>query len=297
MRKMIDSRPEPLDHLVTAYEFHKMPYFSIPFEMAATVYIQAASPPEAQSKLEQVLARGIDARDKRWFSGAPYGVLFFPEFSFATAMTIFKPTSEQFCSPIEMADVNRMMLSREENKKLFILPHSPEWYGEGKTPIFTVDLHVRTTGFVKATSFDEAKAFVAGLDDTDVHWEVAEQWFELDGLQDEFPLILSPNLLISGIAEASKLTMRWPEHRDDFKVAAEINADIEKLAEGFKALEIDALAGRLRAYFKRKGISFSLLSDDDVRQIAGQLVDYRTDKQARTGSPLGTSTSGGFAAT
>lgn len=264
-----------------------MPYFAIPLEMAATVYIQAASFGEAQSKLEQVLSQSIDALDERWFSGAPYGALFFPEFSFATAMTIFKPTSEQACSAIEFADVSRMMQSREENKKSCVLPRSPDWFGEGKMPIYTVDVQVRTTGFVKAISLDVAQSFVAGLDDTGVHWEVAEQWFEIDGLQDDFPLILSPNLMISGVSEDLELTLRWPEHRDDFKAAARINAEIEKLAEGFKALEIGALATRLQTYFNRSGMGFSLLDRDDVYRIAGQLVDYRLDKQARTSSALG----------
>lgn len=278
---------DPPDHFVPCIRDYEMAYFSIPLNLAGTTYIQSESLAKAQTKLDQVLSRSIDARDKRWFSDAPYGTMFLPEFSFSTTMTLFKPEPGQSCSEIDDADVVREMLSREHNRKSAVLPNSPDWYGEGKLPIYTADLDVRTTGFIRATSLHEAEAFAAQIEDTGVHWEVANQWFEIDGLNEEYPLILSPNMTVAGVAKGDSVSMRWPEDRGDFEYAAKINADIEKLAEGLNAGEIGALAKRLRYYFSRSGPSFSLLADDDILQIAGQLVDYRIQKQAHHNSFAG----------
>lgn len=257
-----------------------MAYFSLPLKMAATVYIQATLASEAQSKLDQVLCRTIDARDKRWFSAAPYGVLFFPEFSFATAMMLFKPDVGSDLSEISLPEVYRLMSSNDESKKSTVLPHSTDWFGEGKLPIYTVDLNVEATGIIKMGSLTEASELVSRLTDLEVHWEVAEHWFEIEGLV-PFPLILSPTLKVVSVAEDCELTRRWPERDVDYRVAAAINAEIEQLAGGFRALEIDALSRKLKSYFDSR-MSFLLLTNDDVHQIAGGLIDRVMRKEAGT---------------
>ncbi|MFS2150815.1 hypothetical protein [Rhizobium sp. Rhizsp42] len=256
-----------------------MAYFSLPLDLVATVYIQAASLAEAKAKFDQIVSKGIDARDKRWFSNAPFGSFFLPELSFATSMTLLRPTGTG-CNEIGESELLRELISREQNLKASVLPHSADWYGEGKLPVFTVDVQVRTTGIVKAASLAEAEAFVTELDDNAVHWETAAQWFEFEGLNDEeYPLILSPSITVVGISMGCELSLRWPLSKDEPAYAAELNAAIRKLSEGFNILEIGGLAKRLKHYFATTDISFTLLGDDDIMQLAGQLIGYRIEKQ------------------
>ncbi|TAY25179.1 hypothetical protein ELH93_34350 [Rhizobium leguminosarum] len=262
-----------------------MAYFSLPLDLVATVYIQAASLTEAKTKFDRIASKGIDARDKRWFSNAPFGSFFLPELSFATSMTLLKPTGRG-CGEIEESDLRQQLTSREQNLKASVLPHSADWFGEGTLPVYTVDLHVRTTGFVRAASLGEAEAFVAKLDDNGVHWETAAQWFEFDGMNDkEYPLILSPSITVVGISRGCEVSLRWPLSKDEPDYAAELNAAIRKLSEGFSILEIGGLAKRLKHYFATTDMSFTLLGDDEIMQLAGQLIGYRIEKQSYNAPP------------
>lgn len=262
-----------------------MAYFSLPLDLVATVYIQAASLTEARTKFDQIVSKGIDARDKRWFSNAPFGSFFLPELSFATSMTLLKP-SDLACSEVEESDLLQQLTSREQNLKASVLPHSADWYGEGKLPVFTVDVHVHTTGFVKAASLAEAKAFLAEVDGDAVHWETAAQWFEFEALNDEeYPLILSPSISVVGISMGCEFSLRWPLSKDERDYAAETNATIKRLSEGFNILEVGGLAKRLKHYFATTDMSFTLLGDDEIMQLAGQLIGYRIEKHGYNAPP------------
>ncbi|NEJ88898.1 hypothetical protein GR223_23700 [Rhizobium leguminosarum] len=263
-----------------------MAYFSIGLEMAATIYIQALSLSEAQTKLECVLSKTIDARDNRWFSGAHFGSENLPEITFATAMTILQPVRGETCRSLDLHEVSQVMRSARESRKSDVVPGSLDCFGEGVTPIFWVDLHVRTIGIVKAEFHNEAQTFLASMDTPAVHWECADHWFELEGLESEFPLILSPNISILGIADGCELTLRWSGDDNNLGTMDDADVGVAPFAMATEA-ELERLARHLKVEFQTRAESFSQMADEDAYEIAAVLIDYRNRKQAKGEWPPG----------
>ncbi|TAY13734.1 hypothetical protein [Rhizobium leguminosarum] len=196
---------------IVQLSFH-VGYFSIGLKMAATVYIQADSLAEAQGKLEQILLKSIDARDARWFSDASFGTPSLPEISFATAMEIRGPAQHDTCKTINIDDVEQLMLSSPDASKSKVLPRSPSPFRSKTGSFYWADLEVRTVGIMKFETETEAKAFLSQITEESppVHWEMADEWFELDGLENaEYPLILSPNIEVLAISDALQLELHW----------------------------------------------------------------------------------------
>ncbi|WP_222276211.1 hypothetical protein [Rhizobium leguminosarum] len=196
---------------IVQLSFH-MRYFSVGLQMAATVYIQADSLTEAQGKLEQILSKSIDARDGRWFSDASFGTPALPEISFATAMEIRGPAQDDTCKTINIDDVEQLMWSSSDASKSKVLPRSSSQFRSKTGSFYWADLEVRTVGIMKFETGTEAKAFLSQITEErpPVHWEMADEWFELDGFEKaEYPLILSPNIEVLAVSDALPLELHW----------------------------------------------------------------------------------------
>ncbi|WP_130821842.1 hypothetical protein [Rhizobium ruizarguesonis] len=196
---------------IVQLSFH-MRYFSVGLQMAATVYIQADSLTEAQGKLEQILSKSIDARDGRWFSDASFGTPALPEISFATAMEIRGPAQDDTCKTINIDDVEQLMWSSSDASKSKVLPRSSSQFRSKTGSFYWADLEVRTVGIMKFETETEAKAFLSQITEErpPVHWEMADEWFELGGFEKaEYPLILSPNIEVLAVSDALPLELHW----------------------------------------------------------------------------------------
>lgn len=189
-----------------------MTYFSIGLEMAATIYIQANSLSDAQSKLHPLLSKRIDARDGRWFSDASFDSPTLPEISFSTAMEIRGPVAGDISQAVDASEVVRLMCSLPDAQKSSVLPLSKGGFAGGKALLYWADLRVQTTGILKFDAESDAKSFLAVIQDESpgVHWEVADEWFELEGFENtEYPLVLSPNIEVLEVFDALPLQEHW----------------------------------------------------------------------------------------
>ncbi|NKL23682.1 hypothetical protein [Rhizobium leguminosarum] len=189
-----------------------MSYFTIGLEMAATIYILAGSLSEAQGKLNEVLSKSIDALDPDWFSDAWFGMPGFPEISFATAMEVWGAGPQDTCKAISAFEVERLMRSFPDASKANVLARSSAPVQSERASVYWSDLKVKTNGILKFSSETEAKKFIALLPEErpHVHWEMANDWFELEGFDDaEYPMILSPNIEVVAVSEFSPLRLHW----------------------------------------------------------------------------------------
>ncbi|MEX2695818.1 hypothetical protein [Rhizobium mongolense] len=269
-----------------------MAYFSISLELAATIYIQATTLPEADAKLQRIRSKPLDANDRRWFSDASFGSYWLPEISFATAMTILMPTPGAWCQNITFNDVRQLMRSLPEGRKSKVIPRSRDTFGEGETPVFEADLRVTTTGIVSSISLEKAQSLIAEMSLQAVHWEYAGHWFTMDGLNDEkFPLILSPNMTIVGVTPGCALELAWPEEDEDDEADEEFEPTVHTIKPNDCAVdkEIDVVADRLRSHLAGLGDGYAALPDDDLCQIAALLIDYRNRREAQGKWPPTTS--------
>jgi hypothetical protein len=189
-----------------------MAYFSIGLDMAATIYVQAETLSKAQGKLQPVFSRQIDARDGEWFSNASFDSPALPEISFATAMAIRGPVAGEVSQSINVGAVDRLMRSSPDAQKSAVLPLSNDRYTGRRAKLYWADLLVRTTGILKVDRLSEAIAILAELPliHVGVHWEVADEWFELEGFEKtDLPMVLSPNIEILAAAEEAPLREHW----------------------------------------------------------------------------------------
>jgi hypothetical protein len=191
-----------------------MAYFSIGLDMAATIYVQAETLMEAQGKLQPVFSKKIDARDGRWFSNASFGSPALPEISFATAMAIRGPVAGEVSQSINAGALDRLMRSSPNAQKSAVLPLSKDRFAGRPAKLYWADLLVRTTGILKVDQLSDALAILAELPliHVGVHWEVADEWFELEGLEKtDLPMVLSPNIEILKESDELPLQRHWSE--------------------------------------------------------------------------------------
>lgn len=210
----LDAEKMADDHFGIAIELPVMTYFSIGLDMAATVYIQANSFSEAQGKLQTLFSKRIDARDAHWFSDASFGSPALPEISFATAMKIVAPVPGQVCRAIDAEAVERFIRSSPDGRKALVLPLTKDRFAGCTVKLYWADLLVRTTGILKVDRSSDALAILAELPSihAGVHWEVADEWFELEGFEKtDLPLVLSPNIEILAESDELPLQRHWSE--------------------------------------------------------------------------------------
>lgn len=156
---------------------YTMAYFSIPLELAATVYVQAPTLMKAKAKIQKIVGNQIDAFDKRWFSDAPLGSGALPEVSFATSMSIKWPEPGTECEAIDLEEVQRLLRPNPAARKSKIIPRSRDRFGTSISPVFEGLLTVNTTAIIEAKGRDEANGLIMNRTWIPVDWEKSGTWF------------------------------------------------------------------------------------------------------------------------
>jgi hypothetical protein len=243
-------------------------YFSNSLELEASIFIQARSLADAQSKLIGVVSKDIDACDMRWFSDRPFGSKYFPELSFGTDLRVCHIQSDESFEEIESHDLWHLMRSRDDNGKRHVLPMSRDWFGEGKLPIYAACVVMRTTCYIKAISLQAAQVFVAHMkdkrfnryEDDRIFWDYA-----FLGLSQ---IALSPNMLVATVSHQGPLKLIY---------MGDPNAVVSDVVDGSKveALEQHKVAADIRGALRRMGSGFEDMADDNAFDIASLLIEYR----------------------
>jgi hypothetical protein len=262
------------DHFRIASWISEMAYFSIAAELAATIYIRAANFAQADAKLKKLVQRPLDAHDPQWFSDEYLGNDNLPEISLASAMTLQGPAIGADCEKICYEEILRQMRSDGRGRKSIVLRNPGYFFAENQVQVFQTDIRMMTTGFIKCISLEKAHTFVANLDLPAVHWEQATQWFSLSGFNDdEFPLILSPNMTIIGEIPAYALEPAWPGGGDRACEKGVAHAAQMSTASSYEDFEI--VCSRVKAHLVSLRGNFATMSELDVRAFTRLLFDRR----------------------
>lgn len=262
------------DHFRIASWISEMAYFSIAVELAATIYIRAANFAQADVKLKKLVQQPLDAHDPQWFSGEYLGNDNLPEISLASAMTLRGPATGADCEKIGHEEILRLMRSDGRGRKSIVLGDPGYFFAENQDQVFQTDIRMMTTGFIKCISLEKAHTLVANLDLPAVHWEQAPQWFSLSGFNDdEFPLILSPNMTIIGEISGYALEPAWPGGGDRACEQGVAHAAQMRTASPHEDFEI--VCSRVKAHLASVGGNFATMSELDVRAFTRLLFDGR----------------------
>jgi hypothetical protein len=188
-----------------------MSFYAVEVQLYGTVYIKASTLEKAQTILDRLCSQTIDARDRAWFSDVSFEHV--PPVSFSSSLTLdlVLPGSD----PVEVTerDVELAQRSFVLGSRDVIVPFAEKAQGF-KTPVFTVDVGVTTTAFIKAESPDEAAAISSKFENR-LHVELQMGywlWFSMLGFDDDendgLPVVLSSALKIVGASEGFGLRRR-----------------------------------------------------------------------------------------
>ncbi|MGO4441195.1 hypothetical protein [Rhizobium sp. RAF56] len=262
-----------------------MAYFTIPIDLAATIYIQAPTLPKADAKLQKILGKPLNAVDSRWFPDAPLGCYTLPEVSIAYAMMIRGRTPNAKCEAIDWAAIAEALIPNPEGRKSKVIPRSRDFFSDGNSPVFEADLTVHASAFIKADDVEMANQLFDETNWTTVGWHDLDGWFTAAGFDQEYnylPVVFSPNLRIIGITPGIELEQVWPDGEE-----AEYSEPPRKpsLKELERVREIDLVANRLRSHLDALGGGFESLPDIKVHEVAALLIDYKNKRMAESRWP------------
>jgi len=251
-------------------------YFSTPLELEASVYIQARSLSEAQSKLSAVISRTIDVCDMHWFTNGPFGSRYLPELAFGTEMSVRHVQSDKRLEEIGEHDLWGLVRSREENSKRCVLPTSRDWFGEGKLPIYAANVALRTACYIKANSLEAAQVFVEHLKNKRLDRYEEDRIFWDYALLGASQIVLSPNMLVDRVLDSlvsgqAQLTLIY-RGKDPTAVLA-------NFPDGSRAQdkELHSVAAVVRGLLRHVD-GFDMMADQHAHEIASLLIRYRNRK-------------------
>jgi len=255
-------------------------YFSTPLELEASIFIQALSLPEAQSKLCTVMSKSIDTGDMRWFTNVPFGSRYLPELSFGTEWEVRHLQPVEALEEVGGYELWHLVRSRDENAKHRVLPTSRDWFGDGKLPIYGAFVFIQATCYIKATSFEAAQVFATHLKGKRLNRYEDERIFWDGAFLGPSQIVLSPNMLVASVSEQQPLKLIY---MSDPRAASSNWPD----GSGARNLEQHSVAADVRRFLGRMDNGFNLMADDDAYNIAALLIDYR-DKAVGDAHTLGT---------
>jgi len=261
----------PFPYRVRVYE---MAYFSIPLELAATVYVQAPTLPKAHAKLQKIVGNQIDALDQRWFSDAPLGSGTLPEVSFASAMSIRWPEPGMECESIDFEQVKCLLRPNPAARKCTVIPRSRDRFGNGDSLVFQALLTVKTIAIIEARDKVDANGLILNKTWIPVYWADLANWFTASGFSDQkFPLVLSPTITVFCVTAGAGLEQTWPED-----AGCDEDEDSEDCEDDFQmsfGAEVEIVAERLRTHFHSSGDCRENLGNSELLQLAEAVLDYR----------------------
>ncbi|WP_413711855.1 hypothetical protein [Rhizobium sp. Rhizsp82] len=249
-----------------------MRHFSVPLEVEASVYIQARSLSEAQSKLSAVISRTIDVCDMHWFTNGPFGSRYLPELAFGTEIRVRHVQPDERLEEIEEHDLWGLVRSREENSKRCVLPTSRDWFGEGKLPIYAADVALRTACYVKANSLEAAQVFVEHLKNKRLDRYQEDRIFWDYGLLGASQIVLSPNMLVDRVLDSDVSG----EEQLRLISMGDPSAVLSNFPDGSSAQdrELHSVAAVVRGLLRHID-GFDMIADQHAHEIASFLIDYR----------------------
>lgn len=249
-----------------------MRYFSTQLELEAGIFIQARSQAEAQSKLDALLLKTIDACDMHWFTNGPFGSRYLPELAFTSEMRVRHLQLDECLQEVESYDLWHPIRSRDENAKRRVLPTSRNWFGEGKLPVYAANIALRTACYVKALSREAAQVFVEHLKDKRLDRYEDDRIFWDDGFLGASQIILSPNMLVDRVLDSivsgqGKLHLLY---------TGDPCAVLSNLPDGSRAQdrELHSVAADVRGLLRHLE-GFDNMADQHAHEIASFLIGYR----------------------
>ena len=177
-----------------------MPIFATEVRIFGTIYIKASDIDEGQQVLERLCTRTFDARDRVWFSDASFESL--PQVSYSTSLTgdVVLPTAQLV--EVSSRDVEIAQRSFLTGSRDYMAPNAETFVEMEDLPVFSVDVDIETTAFVKAKSSDAALVELKGFEGSHIELS-AGYWchFSLlafDEEEDLPPIALSSALKLLG---------------------------------------------------------------------------------------------------
>ena len=190
----------------------KMSIFSIQVRLFGTVYIKQPDISKAEAVLVWLGGQTINAKDRGWFSEESFE--FLPLVSFATSFTPDGPVATKYTRQTKR-EVDLAQRSFVSGFRDTLIPNNEDFRQATGMPVFSVDMDVITTAFVKANSIAEARKAVELLNGTHIDLETQFwRWFSDVGFDEDatdLPLLLSTALQFVGPSKDCKLCQRWAD--------------------------------------------------------------------------------------
>jgi hypothetical protein len=190
-----------------------MPIFATEIMLFGTVYIKASTQEKAENVMRRLCSNVIDARDRTWFEYNAPEVM--PRVKFADCFTL-----DATLLPIKLVEVSERHVALAQRN--FFMGRRETVIADADHPrkfddmfVYTDDIEVTTTAFVRADTIDQATAIMVNLkrvrvDLDDEYW----RWFSDLGLNDEenddLPMVLSSALYLVGPVSET-MARSWPE--------------------------------------------------------------------------------------
>jgi hypothetical protein len=191
-----------------------MAYFSIRIRIFGTLYVKASSQSEGERVLRRLCSNSLDASDRGWFSEADFRSL--PRASFGTSFTLDSPLDKSALVKVTKEAISSAQQSFDEGTRRQLLPNGREFEQFWDMPVFTDDLEIVTTAFIRANSKNEAQTIADNL--TRIHIDLETEywrWFSDLGFDEaeewDMPVVLSSSFQLVGPADSSGMFRRWPD--------------------------------------------------------------------------------------
>ncbi|MEH6691082.1 MAG: hypothetical protein V7774_07860 [Pseudorhizobium pelagicum] len=246
-----------------------MDVYAIDMEVWGSVYVQANNLAEATLKLEELCPLVVDVHDRRWFSRGD-------QISLADAFTLFAPVKGQRPVRVAMGSVRAAMRPSVRGEKKYWVRSNRDDHQINGQCVFTVDVLLIATAFVRAESASDADAVFNALDGIPVHLEDGAKWFRLPGLEDpDLRLVISPMFGFVG---------PWPdleeyETEDDEVVSSRLPYRLGVGDQGVtEDLVLEEAAVKLKKLLCLDNNTPVNLTDEDLLAITAALQDHLAGK-------------------
>ncbi|MGO8061467.1 hypothetical protein ACC716_25095 [Rhizobium johnstonii] len=192
-----------------------MSCYAIEIHLYGTVYIKASTLQKAQRILDRLSSKTIDARHRAWFSDVSFEYV--PRVSFASSLTLDATLPGSQLVEVTERDVELAQRSFVLGSRDVVVPFAERAEDFNEMPVFTTDVDITTTAFIKAMSPEEAWTIASQLQEQ-FHVELQMGywlWLSKLGFDDDendgLPLVLSSAIKVIGASKGGGLEQRWPD--------------------------------------------------------------------------------------
>ncbi|RWX14300.1 hypothetical protein EHI45_13515 [Rhizobium leguminosarum] len=192
-----------------------MSFYAVEVRIYGTVYAKAPTVEKARRILDRLSSKTIDARHRAWFSDVSFEYV--PRVSFASSLTLDATLPGSQLVEVTERDVELAQRSFVLGSRDVVVPFAERAEEFNKMPVFTTDVDLTATAFIRAESLEEATTMASQFEE---HFHVELQmgywlWFSKLGFNDHenngLPVVLSSALKVIGASEGCALEQRWPD--------------------------------------------------------------------------------------